>query len=96
MKSLIINNNCVIVLLEQQQSEEQRAKMRGEMERKRVEAYEKEKRLVGAYQRPHSAAQIADQQQSRPQQPSARDLKPETAVNVTEVLSAIGIVGKKM
>lgn len=68
--------------------------MRNEMERKRVEAYEKEKRPLGAYQRPQSAAQIADHQSKVPQ--SARDLKPETAVNVTEVLSAIGIVGKKM
>jgi hypothetical protein len=64
------------------------------LEKKRIEAYEKERKAA------IQAQQQQQQQQNRPHsaadQSKSKEFKPEPPVNMTEVLSAIGVVGKKM
>lgn len=84
----------LIFLNQKQQSEEQRLKQKLDLERKRLEAYDREKRPAPLLPRPHSAV---DQQSRLKAELNNNNNKPvEPPVNVTEVLSAIGVVGKKM
>jgi hypothetical protein len=81
-------------LINQQQSEEQRLKLKNELEKKRIEAYEKEKKAAAAAVIP-AAEKFVQQRPPSADQKNLIKLEP-SPVNMTEVFSAIGVVGKKM
>lgn len=83
-------------MINQQQSEEQRLKLKNELEKKRIEAYEKEKKAVAAAVIPAAEKLVQQRPPSADQQKNNLIKLEPSPVNMTEVFSAIGVVGKKM
>ena len=84
-----IRNDRIAAL--RQQAEEQRYKFKNDLEKKRLEAYEKERKYVMDME-----ANNNNNNNNNNNKPNTPRIQPAPAINMTEVLENIGVVGKKI